>query len=122
MTTKKRDFKYISGKKYDGMMGRCYRLTDGSFDGYGGRGIKVCSDWIQDIESFRDWVKNQLIEIGFTEEEFVAYPRKFSLDRINVNQHYEPNNCRLVSSQTQMRNTRRVKRIVISSEGKEFIV
>jgi hypothetical protein len=50
---KVKGFGYVSSKKYDGMFGRCYRKTDPSFPNYGGRGIRMCGEWIKDIETFR---------------------------------------------------------------------
>lgn len=53
MSKKGNNFNYLAGKKYDGMLGRCYRETDRSYKNYGARGIRVCSDWIQDINNFK---------------------------------------------------------------------
>lgn len=120
MSNTRSGFGYISGRKYDGMMGRCYRTSDGSYPNYGGRGIRICSAWIKDIESFRNWIRSELYKMNVTEDEFSQSPRTYSLDRINVNGHYTPDNCRLSSTQVQGRNRRRSKLTVISAEGEEI--
>jgi hypothetical protein len=111
-------FDYISGKKYDGMLGRCYRKNDGSFKLYGGRGIRVCLAWIEDIDVFRAWVREQLAELGVTEQEFAENSAKYQLDRHDCDGHYTPENCRFVSAQKNMRNTRNRERLeIVSAEG-----
>ncbi len=110
-------FIYVTGKKYDGMMGRCYRPTDRSYHRYGERGIKVCSEWIKDINSFRQWVELELQELGISKDEFVANPRQFQLDRINTDSDYTPGNCRLASPQLNGRNKSGLLKQVVSAEG-----
>lgn len=115
--TKPKDFKYVTGKKYDSMMGRCYRNTDKSYPNYGERGIKVCASWIKSIYLFRDWIRKELTIRGISEEEFVKNSRKWQLDRIDVNGHYTPENCRIIDAQTNTRNRRKFGREVVSAEG-----
>jgi hypothetical protein len=114
-----KDLNYHIGKRYDGMMGRCYRETDRSYKTYGGRGIKVCSEWIQNIENFKVWMLYQLVLLGITADEFVKNTKNYQLDRINNNGHYTPTNCRLVSPQENARNKGKPKRVIISAEGNE---
>jgi hypothetical protein len=115
---KAKDFNYYSGKKYDGMMGRCYRERDASYKNYGGRGIKVCTKWVTDINEFRVWLLSQLDNLEVSLEEFVSNSRKYQLDRIDVEGHYTPDNCRLVSPQKNTRNRRcRVVRNITTAEG-----
>ena len=75
------------------MRKRCYTQTSKSYVNYGGRGIKVCDEW-DDYLSFRSWALNN------------KYNDKLSLDRINVNGNYEPDNCRWADNYTQARNKR----------------
>ncbi len=117
---RKRDFKYFSGKKYDGMMSRCYREKDISYPNYGKRGIRVCAEWILDIESFRKWLSGYLNSIGVDVDYFVKNIKKFQLDRIDGNGHYTSENCRLVNPQTNSRNKLKKLRKIVSSEGVEI--
>lgn len=117
-----KSYMHVSGKKYDGMMGRCYRGSDASYDSYGGRGIRVCKEWLIDIESFRSWLRAEVANVGLSLEEFVANSRRYQLDRIDVNGHYTPTNCRLATIQENSRNKRTGRRVLISAEGEQVVV
>lgn len=117
-----KDFDYYTLKKYDGMMGRCYRKNDPSFKNYGGRGIKVTSAWIARISNFRAWVYAELAEMGVAVDAFIKTPGQFQLDRIDPEGHYTPENCRLVDAQTNTRNRRLSKgKKITSAEGDEYV-
>lgn len=79
---------------YRGMKGRCLNKRNDKFRHYGGRGISVAPEWLQDYESFRDWA----LANGYRDD--------LTLDRIDVNGNYEPSNCRWVTMREQTRNTR----------------
>lgn len=118
---KVKNFTYVSGKKYDGLMGRCYRETDASYEQYGGRGIKVSSNWIKDINNFRAWLTDHLKNNNIEMDEFITNSAEYQLDRIDTNGDYVPENCRIVSCQVNIRNTRKRKKLkVISAEGEEI--
>lgn len=114
-----KDFNYVSSKKYDGMMGRCYRTKDPSYANYGGRGIRVSGDWIKDINQFRAFLLRELENKNISIDEFVNSSAKFQLDRINVDGHYTAENCRLVSPQSNVRNRRAsvLGKSITSAEG-----
>jgi hypothetical protein len=76
------------------MRQRCYYKKSHSYPNYGGRGIRVCEDWRENYISFYNWA----ISNGAAED--------LSLDRIDTNGDYCPENCRWVSYSEQARNKR----------------
>lgn len=77
------------------MKERCSRKENVAYNSYGGRGIKVCDEWIHDFASFRDWATAN------------GYSDQLSIDRIDPNGNYCPQNCRWESTKTQANNKRR---------------
>ena len=90
---------------YRCMMSRCYREKDASYKNYGGRGIKVCDEW-HDITQFEKWVNSNPYFDGAT------------LDRINVDGNYEPDNCRWATMFEQDKNRR--NSILIEYKGDRY--
>jgi hypothetical protein len=78
---------------WDGMLQRCNNKNSSSYIYYGGKGVSVCNEW-STFEGFWDWAKN-------------GYKEGLTIDRINSNGNYEPNNCRWVTMSVQSRNTTR---------------
>lgn len=76
-----------------GMIERCYNVNHPSYAYYGARGVEVCNRWLNSYENF-------LEDMGRRPEP------EYSLDRIDVNCNYEPNNCRWADKTTQSRNQR----------------
>jgi hypothetical protein len=91
---------------WSGMRNRCANPNNQAFDHYGGRGIRVCAEW-QQFEPFRDWA----LANGYTDD--------LTIDRIENDGHYEPNNCRWATYAQQGRNQPQ-NRAVIRSDGKRF--
>jgi len=72
------------------MLTRCYDSDHEKYPNYGGRGIGVCDRWKDDMQTFLD-------DMG-------PCPEGYTLDRINSNDDYYPENCRWASQQTQQNN------------------
>lgn len=85
-----------------GMRQRCSLPTHNRYKRYGGRGIKVCQEW-EDYYVFRTWALSN----GYDTK---ALRGGCTIDRINPDGDYTPNNCRWVSAKEQA-NNRRKRRI-----------
>lgn len=85
------------------LKGRCLNKKHHAYKDYGGRGIAVCDEWLN-FEPFYDWAMSN------------GYKEDLSIDRINVNGNYEPNNCRWVTIKEQNRNRRSNKLITYNNE------
>lgn len=84
------------------MKDRCGNPATRHYARYGGRGIKVCAAWVEDFAAFRDHLGPR--------------PHGYSLERINNEGDYEPNNVRWASKKEQANN--RTTNILITMEGK----
>lgn len=78
---------------WNAMIARCYNQNTKGFNRYGGRGIKVCSRW-KEFELF-------LLDMGLK-------PKGHSIDRINNNGNYEPENCKWATTTEQARHRKGV--------------
>lgn len=83
-----------------GVKDRCTNPNLEHYDRYGGRGIKMCDEWLYSFESFAAWAYSAGYDDKLTGKEQ-------SIERINVNGNYEPSNCKWVTQKEQMRNTSR---------------
>lgn len=93
-------------EKWQGMKSRCYRPSDKRYDRYGGRGIAVCEEWLHSFSNFYKWAIVSGYECGLT------------IDRINNDGNYEPNNCRFANTKEQCNN--RGSNIMIHFAEREY--
>ena len=84
-----------------GIKHRCYKKINKNYKNYGGRGITMQEDWVNDLLKFEEYVKSLNGYIS----ELIGY-NGISLDRIDNNGNYEEGNLRWSSEQTQKRNRR----------------
>lgn len=101
-----------SGSKlYDvwaAMKQRCYNPNNKDYKNYGNRGISMSTSWRNNFSEFEKWAHQN------------GYQERLSIDRINYNGNYEPNNCRWTNPTVQANNTR--KNVVIEFRGKKHTV
>lgn len=90
------------------MKARCYRPTAEYYENYGGRGIKICEEWMQDYMVFHHWAMTH------------GYKEGLTIERINNDGNYEPDNCKWIPFVEQAKNTRRVHRVVY--KGKQMVL
>lgn len=90
---------------YKGIKGRCYNTNNDRFDDYGGRGIKVCDEWLEDFMNFYNWAINNGYQDGLT------------IDRIEVDGNYEPSNCRWITNREQQSNKRNNKKFYYNGKN-----
>ena len=85
------------------MRERCTLKSSTAYKRYGARGIKVCPEW-QDYQTFRDWAISN------------GYNDSLTIDRIDFNGDYTPENCRWATYKEQANNTRRNRLITAFGE------
>ena len=74
------------------MKSRSYNPNASRYERYGGRGIRVCQEWLDDFMNFYNWAMVN------------DYSDDLSIDRVDTNGNYEPSNCRWETSKMQNTN------------------
>lgn len=95
---------------WQAMIARCENPNQKHYSDYGGRGIKVCSEW-HDIKKFAKWAD----ETGFVSG------KNLSIEREDVNGDYCPENCCWIDRKLQSRNRRDTIRLCINGEEKPLV-
>lgn len=90
------------------MKSRCYNCKDERYSSYGERGIAVCDEWRDNLNEFYNWAMAN------------GYSDDLTIDRIDVNGDYCPENCRWIPMAEQSRN-RRINRF-LTHNGKTMLI
>lgn len=105
MTADKKEPPRLRGV-WSNMIQRCHNPNNRQYCSYGGRGITVCDEWRNDYPCFREWaLKN-------------GYAQGLTIDRIDNNGGYSPQNCRWATYKEQNRNKRSNRNITLNGETK----
>lgn len=87
---------------------RCYNKNSKSFKNYGGRGIKICDEWLAGFENFYNWALQN------------GYKKGLTIERINNDGDYAPSNCKWITKSEQPKN--RTNCLKITYNGKTQIL
>lgn len=82
-----------------GMKQRCYDSNASNYYRYGGRGIRVCDEWLSEFMTFSDWA----LENGYSPD--------LTIDRMDNDGNYDPSNCRWATLEQQNNNKSNSRRI-----------
>lgn len=91
-------------RRWDKIKQRCYNKNSKNYKNYGARGIKMCDEWLHNFMAFYNWAISN------------GYRNTLTIDRIDNNGNYEPNNCRWVDYTTQNNNRRNT--VYLTCNGK----
>lgn len=94
MAKRERDRLY---QVYFGMKSRCYNPNVKCYKNYGGRGITICDEWLNDFETFKKW----MLEHGY---DYSKSRKEQQIDRKDNDKGYSPDNCRIVTNKENCRN------------------
>ena len=89
---------------YNKMINRCYNENDKDYKYYGRKGIKVCDEWLNNPVLFELWALDN------------GYIKGLTIDRINPNEGYSPENCRWLSLEENSRRAGKVNWITVNNE------
>lgn len=96
---------------YKGMRDRCYNMNNKTYRWYGGKGIEICDEWLKNPIAFEEWALCN------------GYSDDLSIDRIDEERDYSPDNCRWISSSNNSKYKSTTKIIEVNGErhtGREW--
>lgn len=93
-------------KTYRSMKDRCCNPNCRDYKNYGGRGITICKEWLDNFMNFYNWAMA------------TGYSDNLTIERINVNGNYEPSNCTWIPKEEQAQNQRKSRKVQI--DGKSY--
>lgn len=85
------------GRKYKSMKDRCYNKKASHYKNYGGRGIKICDEWLEDRTKFFEWALNNGVSADL------------EIDRVDNDGDYTPSNCRFITREENQKNMRKLQ-------------
>lgn len=95
-------------KIWSGMKDRCYNKKVAHYKHYGARGIRICDAWLTDFMSFYVWSREH------------NYQEDLTIDRIDVNGDYEPDNCRWITILEQQHN--KTNSVILEYNGRSLCI
>ena len=93
---------------YQNMLRRCYEEENEKYYRYGARGICVCDEWLQDKNSFFEWALSS------------GYDKSLTIDRIDVDKGYSPENCKWSTPKEQANN--RSTNVILKYNGESHTI
>lgn len=93
---------------WQSMKQRCYDVKHDHYKEYGGRGIKVCDEWLSDFMAFYEWAMAN------------GYKERLTIERKDVNGNYEPSNCCWATIKEQANNKRNNR--IVEYKGKKYTI
>lgn len=91
--------------RYNMIVQRCYNKNNHAYKDYGGRGIKMCDEWRNNPKSFLDWAYAS------------GYQKNLTIERLDVNGNYCPENCVWITIAEQQRNKRNNIKIIYKNQN-----
>lgn len=114
---KSKKYKYSNKRLYSiwkGMVNRCYDKRNIRYKDYGGRGIRVCSEWKESYDSFAKWA----IENYYSPN---AEHGMFTIERKDIDGDYCPENCCWITNKEQQKNKRTTVYLEHNGEEKSVV-